>query len=338
MFKFLNALFSSPADPDVAQRQSLIQAAIERAIEGTDTRLRALAGYQKKLQAPIETAVDHVVALVETIPESVELSAASFGANPLVRPMFCSVEHLHEVLGQMKVLRDYRAVHRGEDIHALLVVRKEERSVLGMALEGDTLRRDVLQTAVNFTSHRCMGLAASEPDTRWNLKKRAFDYLVGKALARLVEVKRGKGELERQRLLLQRKLDAMRAGEWGLETFMANYGPCTCDVDSLEAEIDAIEAELGECRGENLGLEESLSHIRAVLGDPRPWLDLRPLTLSLDHRGIRAEEQDNESRRLEFTELCSQDGERLIILLVRIPAGELPDSGDFLSKASYYLS
>ncbi len=338
MFRFLNALFNPPADPDAAQRQSLIQAAIERAIEGTDTRLRALAGYQKKLQARIEQAVDHIVALVESIPEAVELSAASFGANPLIHAMFCSVEHLHEVLGQMRVIREFRATHRGEDIHALLVVRRKERSVLGMALEGDTLRRDVLQTAVNFTDHRCIGVAATEPDTRWALKKRAFDYLVGKALARLVEVKRGKGELERQRLLLQRKLEAMRAGEWGLETFMANYGHCTCDVYTLEAEIDAIEVELGRCRGENLGLEESLGHVGAVLGDPKPWLDLRSLTLFLDRRGIKAEEQDTESRRLEFTELYSQDGERLLILLVRIPAGELPEPGDFLSKASYYLN
>jgi len=114
--------------------------------------------------------------------------------------------------------------------------------------------------------------------------------------------------------------------------------PITGTAHALEAEIDAIEAELGCCRGENLGLEESLGHIGAVLGNPAPWLELRPFALSLDHRGIRAEERDKESRRLEFTELYSQDGERLIILLVRIPAGELPDSGDFLSKASYYLS
>ena len=338
MFRFLNALFNPPLDPAAAERQNLIQAAIERAIDGTDPRLRALNGYWAKLQGPVEQAVDHVVALVDSIPEPVELSAAGFGGNPLIRAFFCSVEHLHQVLGQMRAIREYRASHPGADIHALLMVRREERSVLGLALDGDTLRRDVLQTSVNFTGHRCLGVTASASETRWELKKRAFDYMVGKALARLVEVKRGKSELDRQRLLLQRKLDDMRAGEWGLETFIANYGHCTCDIPTLEAEIDVIEAELGQCRGENLGLEESLDHIGAVLGDPGPWLGLQPLTLALDHRGIKAEAPDQPSRNIDFTELHSQDGDRLLILLVRIPAGELPEQPDFLSKASYYLN
>lgn len=338
MFRFISSLFHPPRDSEQNLRQILIRAATERAIEGTDSRLRALNGYRKKLQGPIERAVEHVVALVDSIPEAVELSAAGFGSDPRIRALFCSVEHLHEVLGKMKDVREYRATHRAADIYALLTVRKEERSVLGIALEGESLRRDVLQTAVNFTSHCCIGLASTEPDTRRELKQRAFDFLVAKALARLVEIKQGKSDIERQRTLLQRKLDAMRAGDWGLEAEISNGGPPFGDISTLEAEINAIEAELGQYRGEDLGLEESLGHIGGVLMDPGSWLDLRPITLTLDHRGIKSDESGEQFRDIEFSELCSKSGERRLVLLVRIPDGEIPDRGNFLSKASYYLN
>ena len=48
--------------------ESLIEAAIERTVDGTDPRLRALFGYKKHLRPSVIHAIDHVVALVNSIP------------------------------------------------------------------------------------------------------------------------------------------------------------------------------------------------------------------------------------------------------------------------------
>ena len=48
--------------------EGFIDAAIERAVDGTDPRLRALPGYKNQLRPPVTHAIDHVVALVEGIP------------------------------------------------------------------------------------------------------------------------------------------------------------------------------------------------------------------------------------------------------------------------------
>ena len=48
------------------------------------------------------------------------------------------------------------------------------------------------------------------------LKERAFDYLAEMALQRMANMKEKKSELESQRRLLKRKLDAMQAG-YGIE-------------------------------------------------------------------------------------------------------------------------
>ena len=340
MLRFISSLFS-PAEGSALsdERQALILAATERAIDGSDSRLRALSGYQKLLRPPIEKVVDHVVALVDALPDPIELSAASFGADPRIRALFCSVEHLRETLGQMLELRAFVDSHRGENVYALMMVHKSERSVFGMELEGDALRRDVLQTAVSFTGHRCIGPAVTEADTRWELKKRGFDYLVAKALTRLIDAKRGKCELDRQRMLLQQKLDAMIAGNWGLDSTMAREASPALDRAGLESQIDAIEIELGLCRGQNLSLEDSLSCIAEVFDNPASWLDQRLITLALDHRGILLPiVEGNEERHLQYTELYSQYDQPQIILMVRIPQAEIPSRGDIFSKASYYLN
>jgi hypothetical protein len=219
VLKFLSSLFAPPAEDDEGPDRALIDAAIERAVDGTDRRLRALDNYRRRLREPVERAVDHVIALVDAMPAPTEISAHSFGADPRIRAFFSSVDHLHSVLGKLKDVRQYQA-HcvdvAADEIFGLLVMQKDERTVLGMELEGDAVRKDVVQVAVSFSHHRYIAPASSEKDTRWELKKRAFDFLIERALEQLALETRKRVELDRQRCLLRRKLDALRAGNWGL--------------------------------------------------------------------------------------------------------------------------
>ena len=55
--------------------------------------------------------------------------------------------------------------------------------MLGVKLVDDTLRRDVMQVTLNFFNRRYLGPTSNEQATRRELKKRAFDFLIEKALA-----------------------------------------------------------------------------------------------------------------------------------------------------------
>jgi hypothetical protein len=207
-----------------------------------------------------------------------------------------------------------------------------------MELEGDTLRRDVLQVAVNFSHHRYLCPTGTEADSRWELKKRAFDFLLERALERLVGEKEKRGEMERQRQLLRRKLAAMRAGNWGLASMNADSEAPPPDIPALEAEIAAIDAELGRTGASALGLEESLDLVADVLSQPADWLAAREICLRLDYRGIRvAESSPAPAGELRLTELYSGTGVSRIALLARVPRGEIPEETDFLQRASRYL-
>jgi hypothetical protein len=342
MLRFLSSLFSSSAPEADGPDRALIDAAIERAVDGTDRRLRAVGDYRKRLRAPVERAVDHVIALLDRIPEPAEISRKAFGLDPRVRAFFSSNEHLREVLGGFQGLRDCLEHGTGplpDDLFGLLTMTMEERSVLGMELDGEVVRRDVLQVSVNFSRHRYLCPAAQEADSRWELKKRAFDFLVERALERLVGEKQRRGELERQRHLLRRKLAAMRAGNWGLDALFADGEEAPPDLSTLETEIEAIDAELGHGGAEALSLQESLERVAETLGRPADWLAAREIGLRLDYRGIKvAESSPAPSRELRLTELYSGTGARRIVLFGRVPRGEVPERPDFLKQASRYLA
>ena len=80
-------------------------------------------------------------------------------------------------------------------IFGLLSMAMKERKVLGVELVDDTLRRDVMQVTVNFFNHRYLGPTSNEQDTHRELKKRAFDFLIEKALECITGERNKRSEL-----------------------------------------------------------------------------------------------------------------------------------------------
>jgi hypothetical protein len=242
----------------------------------------------------------------------------------------------------LKSVRDYLKNCAGlppEHIFGLLVMDREERTVLGTELDGDSIQRDVVQVAVNFFHHRYLAPAANETDCRWELKRRAFDYLIERALERLVSERKKRGELEQQRRLLRRKLEAMQKGKWGLGAMNGDQDRPPPDIAGLEAEIESIDVELGQCGTSALSLERSLEQIAATMAHPTDYLASRPIYLRLDYRGIKVSDSSaTRSREFELTELFSASGIRRSVFLGRVPRVEIPERPDVLKRAGHYLA
>lgn len=339
MLRFLSSLFTSQAQHSDVD-EALLEKAIERAVAGTDRRLHALPDCHKRLRQPVEQAVRHVIALVDALPAPVDISPRAFGEDPLLRAFFASTDHMGEVFRGFNSVRDYLAglATPPEDVFGLLAMGREERGVFGMEVDGDSLRRDVMQTAVNFFNHRYLGPTGNESDTRRELKKRAFDFLVERALERLADARGKRRELDRQWHLLKRKLDAMQAGSWGLGAMLdGGEGQEAPDLAALEAEIETVEAELGQSHTDNLSLEESLACVSDILGQPADWLAARELRLRLDYRGVIVPDSVAAARDITLTELFSSTGQRRTVLLGRIARTDMPEPADFWKTAKRYL-
>jgi len=341
MLHFLSSLFKPSAAEAGAPDKALIDAAIERAIDATDPRLRALGNYRKRLREPVEQAARHIIGLVDSQPPAVEISRRSYGTDPRLRAFFVSAEDLQEVLGGMKTVKDYLQGVTGslpEAIFGLLSMAWKERTVLGTEQQGEILRRDVKQVAVSFFDHRFGAPAGSEADFRWELKKRGYDYLLEVALKSIISTRGKRRDLKREQHLLNRKLEAMKTGNWGLEGMFAQDGAETKNPVELEQQIESVEKELLDIGSDTESLQRSLDELAEVLGEPAHWLSRRELSMRLDYMGIRVEENAGEaSNLLDLLELYSATGECRIVLPGYIPRTDLPDRPDFFKEAQRYL-
>ena len=341
MLHFLSSLFTPAAGEAGALDKTLIEAATERAIDGTDPRLRALGNYRKRLQEPVARAARHLIALVDGLPAPIEISHRGYGADPRLRAFFVSAEHLRETLGGIKTVRDFLQGISGpppEAIFGLLTLEWKERTVLGTEQHGEILRRDVKQVAVSFLDHRFVSAAASEAESRWEMKKRGYDFLLKVALETILTTRGKRQDLKREQQLLNKKLAAMKAGNWGLEGMFAHDTAAPADPAGLEAQIEAVEKELLEVGTDTESLQRSLDHLAEILEEPAHWLARRELPMRLNYMGIRVEDTPGEaSNLLDLIELYSDSGARRIVLPGYIPRAELPERPDFFKAAARYV-
>lgn len=341
MLRFLSSLFTKTAERAGGPDETLIARAIERVVAGTDQRIRAIGAYRKRLRQPVEQAIIYVISLVDALPSPVEINPRLFGEDPRLRAFFVSANHMHEVFRGFKTIRNYLSDLAGpapEKVFGLLSMVMEERNVLGVELVGDILRRDVKQVTVNFSNHRYLGPGSNESDTRRELKKRAFDYLIEKALERITVERNKRKELGRQQLLLKQKLRTMKAGNWGLDVMLTDHEQPYPDVAALESKIEAIDRELGQFNTDNLAIEESLACVIDTLSHPAACLASREFSLHLNAMGIKVQDLSAKpSKEIVLNEIFSGTGERRIILLGYIARTDIPESSDLWREGHRYL-
>ncbi len=348
MLRFLQSFFTEQKPKDAAYDDALIDAAMERVISGTDPRLVAVGGYKRKLRPAVEKSVSYVIEVVDRLPPSVELSRKTFGTDALLRTLFVSPQHVHDVLTRSPPVRQFTGAQtvvpdRG---HALLGVQRSERTVLGMELQGDAVQREVKQTSVSFSDHQLTEVTGDEDATRWELKKNAFDHLVERALLRIATARSRKDQLKNTRSLLEVKLKRMRQGNWGLEARLKtgeknDAGAAAPDVDltTLEGQVADIEEELKTLGSDGASLDKSLQEVTAVLEQPEANLRVDRIRLTLDAMGVkRSEEMEKGVKSLEMDEVfLGENAPRFIIQLVNFSLDESPSGADLLAQAARSL-
>ncbi len=335
MLQLFQSIFGSSSH-DTPYPDELIKRAIERAVDATDPRLRALSGYQKKLRAAVVHAIDHIVALVDSMPVPLELSRAQFTTDPELIAYFASFAHAQEVLtldpklNQWLTSPDNAAAGH---VVMLLLMEQYERQVFGIELEGDMLRREVAQTTVNFAAHRLVDPAGAEETTRRQLKRRAFDHLLTLALARIVDAHAERTELERERYLLRRKCTALAAGRWGF----GRGSDTQPDLHVLQRQLAEIESQL-KALGAGPGLLKAhLDYVVDVLSQAEVNFWSERSLLLVDRRGVKQARVSANALEIDLTVLRNAAGRRLVARLVGIERMELPPPRDLLRAVERYL-
>ena len=334
--RLFHSIFGGREESHGHYPESLIEAAIERAVDTTDSRLRLLPGYRKHLRGPVIHAIDHIVPLVDNIAAPLSADRREFTSIPALTALYASAAEMLDHFSRDRSLTDYLATTEGrgaERITALVLAQRSERTVFGIDLTGDIIRREVPQVAVSFTGHNMVDPKHTEAEARRHLKRRAFDHLLFLALTRIGERNIERADLARQRDLLRGKLAALKRG--GL-TFNPGEGEHP-DPATLEGELDTITDQLAGLGRDDQVLQHHLEIVADALGEAERLLWAEPLTLFIDPMNIERDPQDPAARRIDFQELHNAREQRLVMQLVSFSPSELPAREDLVSAAERYL-
>lgn len=320
MLQFLHSLFGGAEKGSYPP--SLIGEAVERAVDATDSQLRAVSGYKKKLRPAVLRAIDHVVALVDGLPSPIPVRLGGYGEDRRIKSFFISSVHLKKVFAEDRSLAEFMQGPQGgsSQVFALMAMEKQEKLIFGAGLSGDVVVRDVPQVTVSFDLHRLIDPAVDEGETRRLLKRRAYDHLLSLALRRLTAVKGERSDLERRRALLQAKLNLLEREGWG---FGLAQSAEKIDAAAVEDLLGGIEAQLKELGGDDRLFETYLEVVAEILGQPEEYLRARSETIIVDRMGIKRTEAADDATELQLNEIYNAEGRSLVVMLVSLQGEEL---------------
>ncbi len=273
-----------------------IERAIDIVVEQTDPRLRFVRGFRRKLRKPVIRSLVYVDDLVTRIPGPFEISRKAYGSEPQVNALFGSADDIETLFARNRMLQDFFRDTPGCDrVCVPLAMLRREKRILGMALSGDIVRRDVARTAVNFSGHR-LGIvcAESEAELRSKLKWRGIHSLAVTALENITRLKTRTAELEEQRALLKMKLQDVQAQHRGLDAVAGAMPEDLLEQQALEQRLKDTGEKLQEARTGVATLVDYLDQVCQVLNHPSRYLRVRRNSVTVDRMGIKLDGMSHE--------------------------------------------
>ncbi len=314
MLNLFKNIFSQSHDARSKLPPSLVKMAIERAVDGTDPRVRIISGYAKVLRQSVIHAIEHVMGLVDGFPEPVATGKNALTDNPAFAALFYSEARMAQILERDAALREFRAANplTSAPVTALLVAQKTEKHGFGHAEVAGQVLSDVPRTTVGFDQHRLLEPAVGEQETRRLLMRRAFDHLLSIALAQITERKEERENLTSRKALLRSKLDIIRRGGG----FAQHSG--ALDQTQLQTRLEEIDEQLAELGSAGDTLSDNLAIIAKVLAEAERHFWSEDKVLCLDKLYVLHDKPGPSAPSTLFKELHNSEGLQVTVLMISI--------------------
>jgi hypothetical protein len=287
-------------DPGGQWSKEQIAETVERVVQTTNPRLRFLGRYKKRLAPAVTASLNYAREIVASIPAPHEASAAGWNADPCVRAFFATSDDIKQVFSRAPEVRAYFTQNpAAERAFALISMAMVERKILGMALEGDVMRRDVPQTTMSFGDYRVRFCMPTESDLKQEIERRIVDQLALEGLARMTDDRSLRERLEKERALLNVRLRLLERQGVG----MGGAGSADqSEITRLEAQLEENTRKLDDTGSGADVLDCELERLCEVLADPAQHFQISNRRLRLDRMNvILAENSLQPGEEIEFT-------------------------------------
>jgi hypothetical protein len=277
------------------QKESDLIDLIERMVQDSDPSIRKVAEYRKQLKQPVENALGHIESLVSSIPGPFSLSTEAWDKDPLIHALFVNPDEICSLLQNCVDLKSFFQKSGVKTAVALLSATKKERTVFGTDQQGEIVRRDVPQVAVEFYDHRVVALGVDEAENRRELFHRGLYVLAAHTLEEILRIHSIREELTEERRNLAVKLKIRHTRGRGLESLLA--GGAESDSDEAQARqlLDQIDKQLMELEPASGTPQDFLNKLEMVLLHPENFLTGKPIRMRLNWMGVKQTEGSSEN-------------------------------------------
>jgi hypothetical protein len=269
------------------QKEAVLTEAIERVVQSSAPVICSLRDCRRDLRSPVETALAYIDQTIALIPGPVALSPQNWDHDPLLQALFVEPDEIRVLLTVNSRLKSFFAKNPSDRAFALLTAAQHERIIFGTAVEGEIVRRDVAQTAVEFRDHRILDPAAMEVETRDALKDRALNALVAQVLERLLQLRSLKDELREQQRILSIQLKIQQTRPHNLDGLMSEDRDSDSSAPGTHPVLADIDRQIRDLSAESDSPDDYLRQLVDLLNAPQEILTVRPITLRLNWMGIK---------------------------------------------------
>ena len=332
----LNRLFG-----DDGTKTEGVDEAVER-IAALYPMLRLARRYQANLRPAVATSIQYVTDLIASLPPPHEASAHGWSTDPCLHAFFASPDSLIRAFSRSEDLRTYFERNAGaQEAYAVLGMAMIERHVLGAELQGDTMRRDVVQTTVSFDDHQVRICGSTDSHLRQEIVHRMIDQLALEGLNKIAADQTRRDMLEKERALLKTRLLLLgRQGTGMGAMFSGNAIAGSDEMIRLQAQMEENTRDLDGLGNRSEGLERKLGCICEVLTEPDQYVFVIKKELRLDRMNVvRAPDSAHACEDIVFHIARVPAMEQMrAFALVRFPRSELLPVGSLLDQAIRELS
>jgi hypothetical protein len=305
------------------QKESDLIDLIERMVQESDPSIRKVAGYRKQLKQPVENALGHIESLISSIPGPFRLSTEAWDKDPLIHALFVSPDEIRSLLQNCTDLKSFFQQGGMKTAVALLSATKKERTVFGTDQQGEIVRRDVPQVAVEFHDHRVVAPGVDEAENRRELFHRGLYVLATHTLEDILRIHSIKEELSEERRMLAVKLKIQHSRERGLEGLLAGGGKSSESSEQAKQLLEEIDNQLMELEPGSGKPQDFLRKLEKVLLDPGNFLTGKPIRMRLNWMGVKQSEESAENApEVTLAELEIPGKVKRVAALVAVSAEE----------------
>jgi hypothetical protein len=322
LFESITGLFTGKNTPQLQYDTGYsVDDAIERVVDDIDAKLRLVAGYRKKLHKEVTASLEYISRLVEQIPGPIDVSQKTFISDPEVRAYFATTGVLQDTFScgsELKTFFEQQENSSSKECCALLCANKEEKHIMGLALEGDIIRREVPQTAINFSDYKILSPASNEKEVRSGIKKCIFDGLVTYALQHIASIKSESRKLVNQRRILHAQLRSRQSQGNGLSKLLAQAHIESEQSADLSVLLEEAETRLKNMTGDMDVFSFYLEEIRKILAQPENFIQLNVTSFRLNDMGIKVDDSAAQSANVvSYSELEITNVMKRVVTIVR---------------------